>query len=153
MTNRPSAQDSSDALSLSGAHLRNGIWPQSFALWLAAFYIALFVIRPWEKLIPELGTIHFERKFALLMIAGVVLAGRLKFRLDFQTLAVLSVSGAFWLSGLSVAGPSLPYVFLTLVVFYFVLVAVIRTPYELLFMIACYLVAMGLYLGKSQWEF
>ncbi len=133
--------------------LSNGIWPRSFALWAAIFYVALFVIRPWEKLVPELATIHFERIYAILMIVVVVMSGRLRLRLDFQTFTVLLFTGALCLSGFSVGGLSWPYVYLTLVVFYLVLVSVIRTPYELLFMAACYVVTMGVYLAKSQWEF
>ncbi|MFH1919641.1 MAG: O-antigen ligase family protein [Planctomycetota bacterium] len=45
------------------------------------------------------------------------------------------------------------YVYLTLVVFFVVLVSVIRTPYEIGFMVTCYIVAMSAYLAKSQWEF
>ena len=133
--------------------LKNGIWPRSFALWMAVFYGALFIIRPWEKLFPELGPLHFERWIAILTVVVVVLSGRFRPTLDLQTLAVLLFTCSLFLSGLFVGGLSFPYVYLTLVVFYFVLISVIRTPYELLFMVACYIVTMGVYLGKSQWEF
>src|SRR5207237_4577108 len=36
----------------------NGIWPRRFAVWMAAFYVALFIIRPWEEMLPLLGDLH-----------------------------------------------------------------------------------------------
>ena len=49
---------------------KKGIWPRSICLWMAALYVALFIIRPWEQLFPQLGEIHFERIYALSMIAA-----------------------------------------------------------------------------------
>jgi O-antigen ligase len=45
------------------------------------------------------------------------------------------------------------YVAITVVAFFFVLRFVVRTPYELVFLATCYIVAMAVYLLKAQWEY
>lgn len=137
--------------------LKRGIWPKSIPLWMAAFYVALFIIRPWEKIFPWMGIIYFERIYGILMVIAVFLSAKKQFRINFQTITVILFIFAITLSTLfarnfSIAWPSL-YTFLTLVVFYFLLSMVIRTPYELAFMVTCYIVTMTVYLAKSQWEF
>lgn len=77
------------AFLLSEERLKKGIWPRSVALWMAAFYVVLFIIRPWEQLFPSLGTIYFERVYALCMIAVVLLSGRVQIRINLQTIAVI----------------------------------------------------------------
>ena len=52
--------------------LARGIWPKSLALWMVAFYIALFIIRPWEQLLPWLAALRFERVYAIAMIVVAV---------------------------------------------------------------------------------
>ncbi len=137
--------------------LGGGIWPRRFALWMTAFYLALFIIRPWEILLPSLGDIHFERMYAIAMI--VVVAGTCGIRLRWsgQTAAVFSFFAAICLAAVCAWKPELAgdgvYLYLTLVVFYVVLVSVVRTPYELVFMVTCYVVTMAVYLAKAQWEF
>jgi O-antigen ligase len=137
--------------------LINGIWPRSLALWMSVIYVLLFIIRPWEKLIPELAAFHFERSYAILMIIIVVLSGRTRLRLDLQSVSVLLFAFAMGISGLTTDIPVrtwfVPYEYITLIVFYFVLASVIRTPYELLFVITSYVAVMTIYLAKSQWEF
>jgi hypothetical protein len=134
-----------------------GIWPRRIAVWLAALYVALFILRPWEEMLPWLGVIHFERFYALGMIAVVMLTSKFRNVLNLQTISVLLFLGALTLSAALALDSTLAwdpwYVYVTLVAFYFVLVLVIRTPYELLFMIVCYLVSMGVYLAKCEWEF
>ena len=138
-------------------NLKRGIWPRSIPLWMAAFYIALFIIRPWEKLFPWLGTIYFEKGYALCLIGVVFFSGEKKFRINSQTLTVFLFLLAISFSAIFARHPSLAwdplYEYLTLIIFYFVLLLVIRTPYELVFMVTCYIVTMAVYLAKSQWEF
>jgi O-antigen ligase len=137
--------------------LINGIWPRSIPLWFVIFYVLLFIIRPWEKLIPELAPLHFERWFAITMILTVIISGRMRLRFDFQSVSVLLFALAMGLSGLTADIPVrtwfVPYEYLTLVVIYFILASAIHTSYELLFVIASYVAIMTLYLAKSQWEF
>jgi len=137
--------------------LSNGIWPRSLVLWMTVIYVLLFIIRPWEKLIPELAPLHFERWYAILMILAVVVSGRMRLRFDLQSISVLLFSFAMGMSGLAADVPVrtwfVPYEYLTLVVFFFVIASVIRTPYELMFVITCYVAIMTIYLAKSQWEY
>jgi O-antigen ligase len=141
-----------------GERLIHGIWPRRLAIWMAVLYLALFIIRPWEVLVPALGAVHFERIYAICMIAAVLLSGRLSLRSALpQTAAVLAVLLAMAASALFAVDPTVAwqplYIFATLVVFYFVLLLVVQTPYELVFVVTCYLVAMGVYMAKAQWEF
>jgi O-antigen ligase len=149
--------ESNEILAGSGEELRRGMWPRSLPLWMTAFYVALFIIRPWEYLIPELGKIHFERNYAIFMIIVVLLGRKNPFRMTFQTIAVLLFIGALGISSFFAWDPTLSwkpmYVYLTLLVFYFILLLAIRTPYELVFIITVYIITMAVYLAKSQWEF
>jgi len=150
---------SESTMTLAGAdeNLKRGIWPRSVVLWMAAFYVALFIIRPWEQLLPWLGAIYFEKVYALCMIAAVFFSGKKKLKMNLQTLAVILFLFAISFSAIFARHPSLAwdplYAYLTLTIFYFILLLVIRTPYELAFMVTCYIVTMAVYLGKSQWEF
>jgi hypothetical protein len=140
-----------------GEVLGGGIWPGCFALWMAAFYLALFIIRPWELLFPSLAVIHFERLYAIAMI--LVVATTCGFRLCWssQTAAVYSFFTAICISAFCAWKPELAddgvYTYLTLVIFYAVLLSVVRTPYELAFIVTCYVVTMAVYLAKAQWEY
>ncbi len=139
--------------------LKNGIWPRSVPLWMTAFYIALFIIRPWEKLFPWMADIHFERTYALCMIAVVIFFREREkhFQVAFQTVTVLLFLSGVFLSYVFAINPSLAwepfYKYLVLCVFYFILLLAIRNPYDLMFIIICYIVTMATYLAKSQWEF
>ena len=137
--------------------LRRGIWPRSLPLWLAAFYVALFIIRPWDMLFPWMATIHFERLYFIGMLLVVAFSGeRQAFRLNPQGAVVALFLASIGFAGLLAVDPVLAwppfYTYTTLVLFYFVLVLVIRTPYELTFMVTCYIVTMAAYLAKANWE-
>lgn len=144
------------SLPISRPPLAQGIWPTSLALWMAAGYIALFVIRPWEKLFPELAELRFERIYAVAML-GVVAFEGLRVRFTWQTAAVGALLASLGLASAAAVDSSLAwdpfYKYLTLVVFYVVLLSVTRSTYALLFLVTCYLLAMGLYVSKSLWEF
>jgi O-antigen ligase len=148
--------------------LLGGIWPRSIALWMAAFYIALYILRPWEMSFAWMNDFHFERVYAICMILAVLfslparaLAGRpynpLRPVTDLQTPAVLLFVAAMSLSTLFAynfdAAWDKFYVAITVVAFFFVLRFVVRTPYELVFLATCYIVAMAVYLLKAQWEY
>ena len=137
--------------------LMNGIWPLSLPLWIVAFYAALLIIRPWEQLLPVLGTIHFERIYGIFMIFVVLVSRDKKFRMTPQVAMVILLLGGIFLSYLFAVDPKLAwrnvYVYATLVLFFFMLVMVMRNPYDLAFMVTCYIVIMFVYLAKAQWEF
>ena len=134
-----------------------GILPRSFALWMAATYVGLFIIRPWEVLFPQLGTIHFERIYAISMIFCVALTCGFRWSWNLQNSAVALFTGAV---GVSVsfawdgsAAWDAYYGFLTIVVCYCVLISVIRSPYDLIFILGAYIGFMELYLAKALWEY
>jgi hypothetical protein len=138
--------------------LRKGIWPRSAPLLMAAFYMFLFIIRPWEELMPRFGDIHFERIYVIsLLIVIFVSPKKNQFKMTSQSMSVLLFLGALGISGIFAVKPDLAwevfYTYLTLVIFYFVLIIVIRSPYDLVFIITCYIATMTVYLAKAQWEF
>ena len=137
--------------------LKRGIWPRSVPLWVVAFYVALFIIRPWETLLPWLGVIHFEKFYAICMIVTVFLYSKNQIRMTSQNLTVILFISAIGISALFARNSTLSqdplYEYLTLVIFYFILLMVIRTPYELVFLVTTYIITMSVYLAKSQWEF
>jgi len=77
--------------------------------------------------------------------------------MNFQTLAIILFLFAISFSMVFAWNPSLSwepfYEYLTLIIFYFILIMVIRTPYDLVFMVTCYIVTTAVYLAKSQMEF
>lgn len=134
-----------------------GVWPRSIALWMAAFYVALYIIRPWEKLFPWLVEIRFERVYAILMIAVAITSAGSRFRLTSQTGAVMLFLASLHISAQFAIVPelctALVWRYDTLAAFYVVLILVIRTPYEMIWIISCYVFTMWLYLAKALWEF
>src|SRR5438552_9956078 len=160
LTIRPAgayAAPPSSGILIAQDRVSKGIWPRRMALWMAAFYVALFIIRPWEEMLPVLGQLHFERFYALAMVAVVLLTSKFRGVFTQQTASVLVLLAALTLSTVLAIDSTIAwepwYIYVTLVGFYFVLVLVIRTPYELVFMVTCYIVAMEIYLAESQWEF
>ena len=138
--------------------LGNGIWPRSTPLWMTAFYVALFIIRPWEQLFPWLGAIHFERFYILCMLVSVFFTTKKKqLAISWQILTILNFLMILILSSLLAIDPSLAweavYKYLTLLIFYYILLKVIHTPYDLAFIVVSYVATMTIYLLKAQWEF
>ena len=131
--------------------------PITTPVWMTGLWIALFIIRPWEKLIPELRNYQFERVYVLTVLGVVVGSGLLRFRGSMQTNSVLLFLSALAVSTLYAYDTSLAWIqfyrYFTLLVFYYVLLCVIRTPKQLGFIITCYIVTMAIYLGKAQWEY
>ena len=134
-----------------------GFLPRSIALWAAAAYVALFIIRPWELLIPELSEIRFERSFALAMIVIVGLTNGFRLELNRQNVAVLAFCLAMGVTSMLAYNSQLAwnasYRFFTQIACYLVLISVIRSPYELLFITAVYIGCMEIYVAKAMWEF
>ena len=138
-------------------------------MWLAALYMAFFILRPWEQSsFAWLNEIHFERLYALCMIVMAVFSASVRRNTHWtplpghtpvnrQNLAVGLFVAAIGLSTFLASDFDLAwekfYAALTIVAFYFVLRLVVQTPYELLFLATCYVVAMGMYLMKAQWEY
>ncbi|MEK6238097.1 MAG: O-antigen ligase family protein [Planctomycetales bacterium] len=135
----------------------SGMWPTSATVWLVAIYMALFIIRPWEKMIPEMASLRVERVYAAVMIAATILSGRIRLRCSTQTAAVLFNLAALAICSATavdswLAWPEM-YKYCVVAIFYLVFISVTRTPRELIFLAICYLVIMGAYLGKAEWEY
>ncbi len=137
--------------------LRNGIWPRSFAIWVVAFWMVLLTIRPWEKLFPELAALRVELCYALFAIIAVSLSGRVRMDRSRQTTGLLVWAAALTISAIFAIDTSAAwnplYVYYTIFVFYFVMVSVVRTHNELVFLVICFVVATTIFLAKSQWEY
>ncbi len=129
---------------------------RSIPLLLAAGYIVLFLLRPWESLWPALAAYRFERIYGVVMVLSAMLAGR-GLRWDRQTIAVAGFGLCAVLSAYNAwqdeyAWPIL-YQYLTVLVTYFVFSAVVRRPRDLLLLVVAYVGTMGIYAAKSLWEY
>ena len=146
-----------DSFLIDGESLKNGILPRSFGYWLSLFYMALFIIRPWEKLFPWLGVFHFEKIYAIFMILAVFLSHGNRINFDSQTKSVILLFLSIFISAIFAINSSLAmpvvYKYLTLVIFFFVILAVIQTPYQMYFFCFFYIIVMTIYLGKAEWEY
>jgi O-antigen ligase len=132
-------------------------WPTSLSFWMVAFYMALFLIRPWEILFPWMAVFPIERTVAIFTIATVILGGQFWFRLTGQTVTILAFLGAVTLSAMLGLDPSTTadelYRYITVLAWYFLLNSVMRTPRALLAMGTWWLFVMGLYMFKSLWDY
>jgi O-antigen ligase len=130
--------------------------PRSLALWMVSIYIGLFLIRPWEELMPSLQPYRLERVYALAMLVVVALTGR-RLRWTTQSITVALFAGAVGLSSILAwqpvdAWPAL-YQYGTVVVTYFVFIAVCRQMADVNWLVATYVMTMFVYLSKSLWEY
>ncbi len=138
--------------------LKKGIWPTSKPLWMAAIYVFLFIIQPWDQLFPWLGTIHFERLYFICMLLVLLFShDKQPVPRSSVVVAVILLFISVGFSGIFAYDPELSwdafYVYLALVIFFFVLLMVIKRPYDLVFLIISFIATMTVYLAKSQWEF
>lgn len=119
--------------------------------------MALFIIRPWEQLFPSWAAFYPERLYAICMIIVVFLSKEKHFKLTLQSITILFFFVSIVFSGFFAYNSSLTwevlYENLSLLIFYFIILMVIRTRYDLVFMVISYISIMCIYLGKSQWEF
>lgn len=117
----------------------------------------IFILRPWEQLLPWLGDIHFERITALILIITIIISHKKQYRFSVQSLLILFFFLALGLSSIFAWDFELskePFsVYRNLVVFYFIIFFAIRSWYDLLFMLMSYIFTMTVYLAKAQWEF
>ena len=123
---------------------------------MVAAYMVLFLVRPWEILLPQLQALRFERVFAIAMI-GVVLLTRRSTRWASQSSAVIAVFLAAILSAYrawqgELAWPQV-YQYATVVITYFLMRSVCRNWSDLMWLVLTYVGTMHLYLTKSLWEY
>ncbi|MHB1558795.1 MAG: O-antigen ligase family protein [Isosphaeraceae bacterium] len=124
---------------------------------MVAFYMALFLVRPWEVLFPWMAEFPVERTFAILTIAAVFLGGRFWFQFTGQAMALLGFLTVVILSaplGLDTQkSMSELYKYMTVVIWFWLLNSVIRTPRDLLAMNAWWMFVWFFYMAKAFWEF
>lgn len=137
--------------------LLRGMWPKPLVFWAVVFYIGLFIIRPWEKLIPELGEMRFERMSVLAIMAIVLLRRGIMVRFSTQNIAMLLLFASVYVSGKLAFDPSLSEQEVTeyfgFMLIFFLIQKAVRSPYQAFFIIASYLMLTTLYVGKSIWEY
>lgn len=137
--------------------LRRGIWPRSAMIWIIAFWMMLLTIRPWESLIPSIAPLHVERTYALAALVVLFVSGQFRIVSSMQTTGLILWFVALAVSSALALQPSLSwdklYVYMTVFLLFFVLVATIRTAYQLVFIVTCFIVSFGAFLAKSQWEY
>lgn len=137
--------------------LKKGIWPKQTVVWVAALYLALFILRPWEILVPELGRIHFERWMVIGVFAWITLRRGFMVKLNQQNTAMGCLLIAVVASSVNAFDPPKSVdelvEFVGFVISFFVITKAVRTPYQLFFMVACYFVAFAAYVFKSEYEY
>ena len=137
--------------------LRSGIWPKPMVFWLVAFYMACFIIRPWERLFPFLASFRFERIMVILVASTVLLFRGPFIKITLQNLSMILIYGAVWLSSLfaynTVTSETQTTEFFGFLLSFFIIQKIVKTPYQLFFTIACYFVATAAYIFKSEWEY
>lgn len=142
---------------LQGEELKNNIWPKSFPVWVAAFYVSLFIVRPWEKLFPWMGAIHFERLYLIFMILVLLVTEKKKIIITPFLVSILFFLCSLFFSYIFAYNRAVSwdrlYIFLIQIIFYIYLISVIRSPHELLFVVIVYIATITAYLYKSEWEF
>jgi O-antigen ligase len=137
--------------------LAKGLWPRSALMWLIFGWLALYIIRPWEVLMPWLQTLRIERTYCLLVMSFIVFSGKLRIDFSRQSIALgllLLAMMAASITGISFEqSRGTVYAFLVHVAMYIAMVSVVRKPRDLLCISAMYLAIMAMYLGKAQWEY
>ncbi len=137
-----------------------GVFPRSAGFWAVFAYMSLYIVRPWEKLIPELAAISFERLIYIVVLIVIMASSGLHLRMDKPTLGVLGFAAALLVTTFTAQNTELAwgasdglYVYLTKLFALVIIVSVVRTPYQLFFLVALAVVAVSLYAGKSLWEY
>ena len=119
--------------------------------------MSMSIVRPWEVLFPWMAEIRFERLLGAAMLLAVFIGARSQFRMSLQTATVFLFLSALGLSGIASLSMTLAwdafYPVLSVVAVYLALQFVIRTPYELLFIVIIVVVTMAAYFGKAEWEY
>lgn len=135
----------------------NPLATRSVTVWLLGVYVALFLIRPWEILIPWLAAFSPERVTIGLAVLFAVAENRLALRLPPATVAALLFLAALALISLAGHNPSTSlaewYKYFTLMVFHLLVVFTVRSRKELCFLILVYLIASYAYFAKAEWEY
>lgn len=140
-----------------GENLHRGIWPRSGIVWIMALWTALLIIRPWEKMFPWMQPLRTELVYTLFALTVLLSSGQMRIVSSIQTTGLLLWFGALASSallGIDIATSwNVLYVHITTFIFFFALLAGIRTPYQLMWIVTCFVLSTALFLAKSQSEY
>ena len=130
---------------------------QSLAVWMTAIFVGLFIIRPWEKMFPELSQFRFMRIYIVVWILCVVVTRGFRFDLNRQSVAAVLVGVTFGIATLLAVDPSsagaMYYNIAVLILSYFIIISAIKWPQELLFVVVAFIAAVELYCAKALAEY
>jgi len=122
--------------------------------------MALYIVRPWEILIPELVSLRFERVAYILILFTVSGSTGLRWRWNGPTKGLAVFTAALCISafaafdpGVAWSAPAGLYVYLTNLLAIVLIISVVRTPYDLVYVIAVAAAVMFAFAGKSLWEY
>ena len=132
-----------------------GVEPSAASLWCVA-YAALFLIRPWELLVPQLEPLRLETVGLGLLLVRIAVGRDTRFDLT-AAWPTFALVGAMGLAGLLSVDRAISYHHVEQVVriaiFALCLGAALRTPADLrAFLIGVVAIVMA-YHGKALWEF
>lgn len=141
----------------SRERLKSGIWPKSIVFWFGLFYMATVVIRPWEKLIPELAPLRFERVLGITMVIVIAMSYKWEVRGGLISLAILFFVAMMFITAQFAVRPDLCERDLTAMISttisFFVIVFITRTTYQFQFLLLAYVGIVFVYITKAQWEY
>lgn len=124
--------------------------------WLVVGYLFLFIFRPYEYW-PILGTLHIERIYMIFLLVAVMTWKDKRYIPHPINSSVLTFVSAMLISALFALSwtdaYARLYTYMTLIIFYFIIILTIRDEEDLKKFIIAYIVIMLLYVGKSSWEF
>ena len=126
-------------------------------LWWTIGYLFLFIFRPYETLIPLLGVIHFERIYMICLLVALFRWPEKRYiphRINYALLAFFGVlCFSYFIAYIPAKAEDIIWEYFKLLVLYFVIIMSVRNEKEFWRLLLAFIVIMGLYIGKSEWEF
>ncbi|MFV0422318.1 O-antigen ligase family protein [Oleidesulfovibrio sp.] len=121
-----------------------------------AGYLFLLIFRPYEFW-PILGTLRIERVYMLAFMAVAFLTPNKRFISSPVNYAVAGFCMALLVSGLGAYNGEAAYKlienYLKFIIFYVMVILSVRNERDFRFILFAFIAIMGVYVGKSMWEF
>jgi len=119
-------------------------------------YLSLIILRPFEYW-PWLGSLHIERIYIIFLLFAIALWRKKSFTSHIVNKTVILFLGVLTFSMFFAyhpksAGPHV-WEYFKLVVLYYVLLLSVNDEEDLKFIVIAFIAIMGIYIGKSLWEF
>ena len=125
-------------------------------LWGTIGYLFLLIFRPFEYW-TWLGDFHIERVYMIGLIFVTVLFSGLRYKHHLIATALLAFFGVICLSVVTSFWPdeavNLLWEYFKLMVLFFVILLSVRDEKDFRILVIAFLAIMGIYVGKSLWEF